>query len=116
MDNSQYESKMDELIVAMDECVLAVREHSYVIRENRVDLDQVIAGQKALSEGLKAHVDEENETLKTVATFLRDLKGLDRLSTGIGKIGKWAVIIGGPTGLVVTYWDKIVHAFIKGWP
>ena len=112
----QYDEKIDELILCIDSFGNTIAEHSYVIRENRADLDAVIKGQRELSQSLTAHVREENATLATVATFLRDLKGLDRLAAGVASVGKYLVLIGGPTGLIITYWDKIIHLFTKSWP
>lgn len=112
----QYDAKIDELILSINSFGNTITEHSYVIRENRADLDAVIKGQRELSQSLTEHVAEENATLKTVACFLRDLRGLDRLVAGVASVGKYLVLIGGPAGLIISYWDKVIHLFTKGWP
>ena len=108
-----YDKKMDLLIESMDQCTIAVKEHAYVINQNRQDLDCVIASQDKLTKLVTTHVEEENETIGLIATYFRDWAGIVRWANRIGKAGKWLGSIGLGTGIVVHFWDKVIH-FVKG--
>ena len=100
----QTDLKMEELIKSVDACTVA-------IAQNRADLKEVAGSQSKITATLHTHIEEEHNTIDTIATFFRDWEGIVRWVNRVGKFMKWTAYVGASGGITVYLIDKISHIF-----
>ena len=100
----QADLKMEELIKAVDACTLA-------IEQNRADLKDVAEGQSRLTATVHTHIEEEHNTIDTIATFFRDWEGIVRWVNRLGKFLKWTAYVGASGGILAYSAEKLAQLF-----